>query len=108
MNTDPKFAFPNKPSDFISLSNADISTEHLMCEMQLSAIGCWEPLDFSIEQPIWEEDKNRLKDLWRPFQPKEGITNDRDSILLFGLEGDTATSPTGLSHVHVKLGYFPK
>ena len=108
MNTTTKFALSQKPSDFTALSNIDVSTEHLMCEIQLGAIGCWEPLDFIIDQSTWEEDKSRIKDLWRPFQPKEGITNDRDSILLFGLNGDTATSPTGLSHVHANIGYFPK
>ena len=108
MTADPKFSFPTKPTDYSLLSNVNVSTEHLMCETQLSAIGCWEPLDFSIDQLLWENDKDRLKDLWRPFQPKEGITNDRDSILLFGLNGDTAISPTGLSHVHAKVGYFPK
>jgi hypothetical protein len=108
MTADPKFAFPDKPSDFTAFSNLTVSTEHLMCEMQLSAIGCWEPLDFLIDQSIWENDKGRLNGLWRPFQPREGIVNDRDSILLFGLNGDTATSPTGLSHVHAKLGRFPR
>ena len=108
MTTDPKFALPNKPNDFKSFSTVNVSTEHLMCEMQLSAIGCWEPLDFLIDQTVWNSDRDRLKDLWRPFQPREGIANDRDSILLFGLNGDTATSTTGLSHVHAKIGRFPK
>ena len=108
MTTDPKFATPNKPSDFTSFSNINVSMEHLMCEMQLSAIGCWESLDFLIDQTVWNSDRGRLKDLWRPFQPREGIANDRDSILLFGLNGDTATSTTGLSHVHAKIGRFPK
>ena len=98
MTTVPKFAFPTKPNDFSSSLNIDVSTEHLMCEMQLSAIGCWEPLDFFVNQSIWEDDKGRLNGLWRPFQPKEGITNDRDSILLFGLNGDTATDAVPLLH----------
>jgi hypothetical protein len=108
MNTDPKFAIDHKPSDFTSSVNAQISQEHLMCELQLTAIGCWEPLDFEIDFQTWQSNSANLEHMWRPFQPKEGINNDRDSILLFGLENDTATSPTGLSHVHAKLGYFPK
>jgi hypothetical protein len=108
MNNDLKFSVANKPTDYTLLNSSQISHEHLLCELQLSAIGCWEPLDFAIDPLSWQMDSNNLKDMWRPFQPKEGISNDRDSILLFGLEGDTATSPTGLSHVHAKLGYFPK
>jgi hypothetical protein len=108
MNTDPQFAIPIKPNNFTSLTTNQISQEHLMCELQLSAIGCWEPLDFEIDYSTWLSNHNSLQHMWRPFQPKEGINNDRDSILLFGFENDTATSPTGLSHVHAKLGYFPK
>lgn len=104
----PKFSLPHKPNNFEALSDIEVSTEHLMCEMQLSAIGVWEPLDFKIDHSVWRQDKVRLKDLWRPFQPREGILNDRDSILLYSLPGDTATSPTGLSHIHANLGRMPR
>ena len=104
----PKFSLPDKPNNFEALSNIEVSTEHLMCEMQLSAIGVWEPLDFVIDDSVWRQDKIRLKDLWRPFQPREGVLNDRNSILLYSLPGDTATSPTGLSHIHANLGRMPR
>ena len=42
------------------------------------------------------------------MEPKEGILNDRDSILLYGLPNDDPTSPTGLSQIKKKLGYKPR
>lgn len=56
--------------------------EDMACEAQLSALGTWEPLKFRISN--WHRDEKELTDLWRPFQPKPGIANDRDSILVYG------------------------
>lgn len=103
-----QFATSHEKIDFTKLHDKEISIEDIKCELQLTAIGNWEALDFVIEQQKWNFDQNNLTDYWRPFQPKEGILNDRDSILLYGLKGDIPTSLTGLSHVQKKLGYKPK
>ena len=106
--SDPKYAVKHKKIDYTKFLNTEVSLEDIKCELQLSAIGDWEPLDFSINESNWNDDKTLLKDFWRPFQPKEGILNNRESILLYGLPGDNAVSVTGLSHVKAKLGYIPK
>jgi len=100
------FAVPHVNEDYTKLDIRP-SMEDIMCELQLDAIGTWELLNFNIDQKKWSEDRLNLEPYWRPFQPKEGILNDRDSILLYGLPGDKPTSPTGLSQVKKKLGYKP-
>lgn len=102
------FAALETTTDYTNRVDLKISTEDLQCELQLDAIGPWEPLDFRIDPNKWLNDQKELVDLWRPFQPKEGILNDRDSILLYGMLGDTPISPAGLAQYKKKLGYKPK
>lgn len=102
------FAAPETVVDYTKLTNLKITTEDLQCEIQLDAIGPWESLNFQIDPAKWASDQNSLVNLWRPFQPKEGILNDRDSILLYGMQEDTPISPAGLAQYKKKLGYKPK
>jgi len=81
--------------------------EQMACEAQLSAIGVWEPLSFIIKDDIWKENEKEVKDLWRPFQPKPGISNDRESILLYGAEGSEPTDPCGLAQMARNTGVKP-
>lgn len=106
-NRDYYFAAPYAKVDYTKTPIA-VSQEDIMCELQLDAIGSWVALDFSIKENQWHTDQATLKDFWRPFQPKEGILNDRDSILIYGMEGDNPTSPTGLSQIKRKLSYKPR
>lgn len=106
-NNDYFFAAPHAITDYTKVP-VTVSQEDLMCELQLDAIGTWVMLNFDINQALWNKDKESLKELWRPFQPKEGILNDRESVLIYGMEGDDPTSPTGLSQVKKKFGYKPK
>lgn len=79
--------------------------ENMACEAQLSALGTWEPLSFKIKG--WNEDEKVLENYWVPFQPREGQYNDRESILIFGIEGAKATDPCGLSQLARIYGYKP-
>lgn len=81
--------------------------EDMACEAQLSAIGTWEPLRLKIDQTKWEHDQEQVKDLWRPFQPKPNISNDRESILLYGAEGSLPTDPCGLAQMARETGIKP-
>lgn len=81
------------------------SEEDMACEAQLSALGTWEPLKFVIGD--WDQDQKKIQDLWRPFQPKEGIANDRESILIYGAQGAEPTDPCGLAQMAAKTGVKP-
>lgn len=106
-NNDYFFAVPHSRTDYTNVP-VIVSQEDLVCELQLDAIGSWTLLDFNINQALWNKDQESLKELWRPFQPREGVLNDRESVLIYGMEGDDPTSPTGLSQIKKKLGYKPK
>lgn len=82
--------------------------EDMACEAQLSALGTWEPLWFKIDDVEWKENEQSVKDLWRPFQPKTGISNDRESILLYGAEGSQPTDPCGLAQMARHSGVKPQ
>lgn len=100
----------NKP-DYAKNCNTIFPTEEdIACELQLQVLGNWEPLDFKINQ---NEYLNNIKvfenkDWFRPFQPKKNVLNNRESVLLYGLEKDTPTSLTGLSHIEANIGRKPK
>jgi hypothetical protein len=62
--------------------------EDLKCEMQLGAIGSFEPL-------MWKFDINQFKreiepwnNSWVPYLQREGWSNNREGLCLVGLEGD--------------------
>lgn len=81
--------------------------EDIACELQLAALGDWVPLDFKIDYGLWKKNEKTIQHLYKPFQPTKGVMNDRESILIYGMEGDTATTPTGLDQYKAKLGYRP-
>jgi hypothetical protein len=82
--------------------------EQLSCELQLTALGVWEALDFRIDPKIYNQNKLEIQDWWRPFQPKEGIVNDRDSILVYGPKESNPWDPCGLAQMAAKLGSKPR
>jgi hypothetical protein len=81
--------------------------EDIACEAQLSAIGIWESLEFNISGTEWKKNEGSITDLWRPFQPKVGISNDRESILLYGAAGSQPTDPCGLAQMARNTGVKP-
>ena len=86
------------------------SNEDLACELQLSALGDWFPLDFKIDEGLYYKNVEyfKEKDWFQLFQPKKNIVNDRYSVMLYGLEGDSPTVETGLAHVEARLGDKPE
>ena len=115
MNDDDFHGDNWKKYDFVKVDEKDPtklrpSQDDIINELQLLTLGDWFPLDFRINQDQWRQDKELLQslDYWRPFQPKKGVMNDRESVLVYGLEGDTPTATTGLSHFESKYGYKPQ
>jgi hypothetical protein len=79
--------------------------EDIACELQLTAIGDFVPLNFNIKG--WKEDELNLNQYWVPFQPKENIINDRESILVYGPENANPSDACGLSQLKRIHGYKP-
>lgn len=98
--------------DFLSLYDDNPtaltpSQEDLACELQLQALGDWFPLRFKLDQDVWLNNLEQMSEWWIPFQPKEGITNDRECVLIYGMEGDSPNSIAGLSEHYERLGRYP-
>lgn len=83
------------------------SIEHIACELQLQALGDWVPLNFKIKESEWIKNEKEVQHWYRPFQPWVGQSNDRECVLLYGMEGCDPTAPVGLSQVAEVLGRKP-
>ena len=81
--------------------------ENIACELQLHALGDWYPLKFELKESEWKQNEKAVEQFYRPFQPCANQTNDRDCILLYGMEGCDPTAPVGLSQVAEVLGRKP-
>ena len=64
------------------------SQEDIKCELQLQALGDFELLDFKIDLGKFKKEINDIQDWFVPYLRREGISNDREGLLLVGLEGD--------------------
>tara|TARA_B110000503_G_C7040532_1_gene368014 strand:- start:273 stop:1022 length:750 start_codon:yes stop_codon:yes gene_type:complete len=65
------------------------SNEHLKCELQLTALGDFELLNFNIDWKTFENEVNQFTLV--PYLRRDDILNDREGLLLVGLPGDNPT-----------------
>jgi len=67
----------------------DPTLEDLKSELQLTALGDFELLNFNIE---WEKFNQEIKKFTLvPYLRRENVSNDREGLLLVGLPNDTPT-----------------
>ena len=64
------------------------SAEDIKCELQLQALGDFELLDFKLDLGKFKKEVAEISDWFVPYLRREGISNDREGLLLVGLEGD--------------------
>ena len=65
------------------------TAEDIKCELQLQALGDFELLHFPFNSRLFE--KQIQEQSFVPYLRREGISNDREGLLLVGLEGDKPT-----------------
>jgi hypothetical protein len=70
-------------------SYARPTNEDIMCETQLNSLSTHEKLRPRIDNNIFLKEVNLYKDKWRPYLQRPGFVNDREGLLLWGLEGDS-------------------
>jgi len=63
--------------------------EQVLCELQLTALGNFEELNFDLDSNLFHKEIEAYNDKWVPYLRREGVSNDREGLLLVGLEGDT-------------------
>jgi len=80
--------------------------EDIWCELQLQAIGDWEPLT-KIKKINLNQFKKELKpyeDKWREYLPRPGRTNDRQGLNVIGLPGDDPWDSISFSEGNARSG----
>ena len=80
--------------------------EDLKCELQLQALSVFEPLNFTINYRQFEKEmaKSKWGDAWVPYLRREGISNDREGLLLVGLDGDTPNDILSMPEARRRTG----
>ena len=62
--------------------------EDIRCELQLQALGDFEQLKIKFDHELFEDQIE--EQAFVPYLRREGISNDREGLLLVGLEGDVS------------------
>ena len=60
--------------------------EDIKCELQLQALGDFEQLEIYYDHNLFHQQIKQQK--FVPYLRREGVSNDREGLLLVGLEGD--------------------
>ena len=85
----------------------DPTEEDIWCEMQLQAIGDFAPLEIKIDEELLKKELKQYDDKWVPYLRREGVTNDREGLLLVGAEGDSVGDSLSMPEVRKRLGEVP-
>lgn len=64
------------------------TAEDIKCELQLQALGDFEDLSLTFDHNLFHDEIEQYEDKWVPYLRREGVSNDREGLLLIGLEGD--------------------
>ncbi len=87
----------NKQANYIERyqqrpASVEPSAEDIRCELQLQALSVFEPLNFLIKPGKFQVEIKEYENKWQPYLRREGVSNDREGLLVVGQEGDTADS----------------
>ena len=85
-------------------SRFDPSPDDLKCELQLQALGVFEPLNFLVDYGKFKKEILPYADKWVPYLRREGISNDREGLLLMGLEGDSPSDSLSMPEARKRAG----
>lgn len=78
--------------------------EDIKCELQLSALSVFEPLEFNIDFGKFKKEIEPWDDKWVPYLRREGISNDREALCLMGLEGDEPYDSLSMPEARKRVG----
>ena len=80
------------------------SIEDIQCELQLQALSFWEPLSIEINPALFKKEISQVNNKWVPYLRRDGIMNDREGLLLMGLEGDSMTDSLSMPEACKRAG----
>jgi hypothetical protein len=76
----------------------------IKCELQLQSLSAFEPLHFAADYEQFKKEIKTWNDYWVPYLRREGISNDREGLLLMGLEGDSPTDSLSMPEAVRRTG----
>lgn len=88
--TNPDFLIPNE--------------EQMRCEQQLSLIGDHSKLRFRISVDKSKKELDNYNDAWVPYLPRDGESDPRFGLMLWGLEGDSPSDSLSLPEARKRAG----
>ena len=77
--------------------------EDIKCELQLQALSDFERLKFDIDYDEFKKQMKTHEDSGSYLQ-REGLSNPRQGLCLFGLPGDSCTDSLSLSEARIRTG----
>ena len=78
--------------------------DDIKCELQLSAIGSMELLDFKINLNLLKTELQHFDGKWAPYLQREGRVNPREGLCLVGLEGDSYNDSLSMPEAKIRTG----
>lgn len=82
----------------------EITQEDILCEMQLMALGDIIPLSIELDLQEFAKEIKPWKDSWVPYLRREGVTNDREGLLLVGPESFKPNEGLSMPEIQQKTG----
>lgn len=76
--------------------------EDIKCEMQLDAIGSFEPLMWKFDIHEFKQQMEPWNDKWVPYLQREGWSNNREGLCLHGLDGDKPTDSLSMPEAVIR------
>jgi len=76
----------------------------IKCELQLQALSYWEPLELKINVGDFMNEIKHFDDAWVPYLRREGIMNNREGLLLMGLEDDKMSDSLSMPEARRRVG----
>lgn len=89
---------------YVNGKMGEVTPMDMQCEMQLQAIGDFAPLNVCINLGKLEQELKAWDNSWVPYLRREGVTNDREGLLLVGAEGDKVGDSLSMPEVRERLG----
>lgn len=78
--------------------------EDIMCETQLNSLSVHEELIPRIDHKLFLEEIEKYSNEWVPYLERPGYVNDREGLLLFGLEGDSHNDSLSMPEARKRTG----
>src|SRR5210317_1620959 len=80
------------------------TAEDIMCETQFNALSVHEMLYPRVNEKHFFDQLEAYKDKWVPYLPKADQNNNREGLLLWGLEGDSCNDSLSLPEARQRSG----